>query len=84
MAKIHHPKEFTNWKNIEKTALAGGAEIKFGGNGSHRHIVYKGETMTYPAHDTGIGLATKIFKWMLRVGLIVVIGYVVVYINTLG
>lgn len=62
------------------------ADVRRNG-GSHAVVTvrqgeYSGETMCIPDHDLGVGLSCKIWKWFVKVGLILMmvamLGYAII------
>lgn len=55
-----------------KACAKGGAEVRQG-KGDHVVIAYRGSHQTIPNRTLGKGLQCKILKWMITVGLAVLI-----------
>lgn len=68
--RIQSPKDCMDCRKVISYAQSRGANVRQNG-GSHAVVEYNGHVFTIPAHKTGIGLASKIFKWLVRAGLLI-------------
>ncbi len=76
--KLQSYKQVKDTDKFEKFAKEAGCTIdKDHGKGSHRTVIApNGDQMTYPHNkDLAPGLAIKLFKWLLTIGVILILLY---------
>lgn len=69
----------TDGRKLIKHCEKMGAETRWG-KGDHKIVKYNGSQEVIPARQLGHGLQSKIVKWMVKVGLVVSVYILVVWI----
>lgn len=83
MKPIRRPQDVMDFRALESHATKRGATIEYG-KGDHAQLVYGNSKMTYPRRKMGLGLAAKIFKWLVQMGLLCLVLIIILVILRLN
>ena len=79
MAKvIRRPQDCMDYKVVESFAKSKKVEIEKG-KGDHSKLIYNKSMFVYPRREMGLGIACKVFKWFIEMGLLGLLLYIVLY-----